>query len=104
MLNTAPGKTGGLLINKKGISISLVNAASPPGSIIQTSQTVKQTIMKYIIILVLLIAVVLNGLTAYQLFQHASYDLSSLMIYASYLSIVMSIYVLTVSRKKSLTH
>ena len=60
--------------------------------------------MKYIITFVLLIAVVLNGLTGYQLFQHANYDLSSLMIYASYLSIVMSIYVLTVSRKKPLKH
>jgi L-asparagine transporter-like permease len=57
--------------------------------------------MKYVITLVLLIAVVLNGLTGYHFFQHSHYDLSSLMIVASYLSIVMSIYVLTVGRRKS---
>ena len=57
--------------------------------------------MKYIIALVLLTAVVLNGLTGYHFFQHSVYELSSLMIYASYLSIVMSIYVLTVSKRKT---
>ncbi len=56
--------------------------------------------MKYIITLVLLIAVVVNGLTGYELFRSANYDLSSLMIIASYMSIVMSIYVLTVSKRK----
>jgi hypothetical protein len=56
--------------------------------------------MRYIITLVLLIAVVLNGLTGYHFFQHTSYNLSSLMIIASYLSIVMSIYVLTVGKRK----
>jgi hypothetical protein len=58
--------------------------------------------MRYLITLVLLIAVVLNGLTGYHFFQHSHYDLSSLLIIASYLSIVMSIYVLTVSRRKSI--
>ncbi|GGA95052.1 hypothetical protein [Puia dinghuensis] len=57
--------------------------------------------MKYIITLVLLIAVVLNGLIGYRLFQHSNYNVSSLLIIASYLSIVMSIYVLTVSRTRS---
>jgi hypothetical protein len=57
--------------------------------------------MKYIITLVLLIAVVLNGLTGYRFFQHSAYGLSNLMIISSYLSIVMSIYVLTVSKRRS---
>ena len=57
--------------------------------------------MKYLITILLLIAVVLNGLTGYHFFINTNYNLSSLMIYASYLSIVMSIYVLTVSKRKS---
>jgi hypothetical protein len=57
--------------------------------------------MKYVITLVLLIAVVLNGLTGYHLFRNADYNLSDLMIIASYMSIVMSIYVLTVSKRKA---
>ncbi|HEY4108254.1 hypothetical protein [Puia sp.] len=56
--------------------------------------------MKYLISLVLLIAVVLNGLTGYHFFTHTNYNMSSLMVLASYLSIVMSIYVLTVSKRK----
>ncbi|HXB09676.1 MAG TPA: hypothetical protein VNW04_21265 [Puia sp.] len=56
--------------------------------------------MKYLLTIVLLIAVVLNGLTGYHFFTHSNYDMSSLMIIASYLSIVMSIYVLTVSSRK----
>ncbi|HLZ87795.1 MAG TPA: hypothetical protein VKQ52_11160 [Puia sp.] len=62
------------------------------------------SLTKYMLFFVLLIAVVLNGLTGYHLFQHSNYDLSSLMIIASYLSIVMSIYVLTVSRRKPAIH
>lgn len=60
--------------------------------------------MRYLITLLLLIAVVVNGLTGYRFFRTSSYDLSSVMIIASYLSIVMSIYVLTVSRRKPLIH
>jgi len=59
--------------------------------------------MKYIIALVLLIAVVLNGLTGYHFFQNSVYEMSSLMVISSYLSIVMSIYVLTMSKRKSIT-
>ena len=58
--------------------------------------------MKYVIALVLVIAVVLNGLTGYHLFESSVYNLSSLMIIASYLSIVFSIYVLTMSKRKSI--
>jgi len=57
--------------------------------------------MKYIITLVLLAAVVLNGITGYHLFRSESYSLSNLMIISSYLSIVMSIYVLTVSKRRN---
>ena len=57
--------------------------------------------MKYLITLLLLIAVVLNGLTGYHFFMHTDYAVSNLLIIASYLSIVMSIYVLTVSKRKA---
>lgn len=57
--------------------------------------------MKYIITLVLLVAVVLNGITGYHLFRSESYNLSNLMIISSYLSIVMSIYVLTMSKRRN---
>lgn len=57
--------------------------------------------MKYVITLLLLIGVVINGLTGYSFFRTASYDLSSLLIVASYLSIVFSIYVLTTGKKKT---
>jgi len=57
--------------------------------------------MKYIIALILLIAVVLNGLTSYHLFENSVYGLSNLMIISSYLSIVFSIFVLTMSKRKS---
>jgi hypothetical protein len=59
-------------------------------------------VTKYIIALVLLIAVVLNGLTGYHLFENSAYNLSSLMIISSYLSIVFSIYVLTMSKRRSI--
>jgi hypothetical protein len=59
-------------------------------------------VTKYIIALVLLIAVVLNGLTGYHLFQNSVYNLSSLMIIASYLSIVLTIFVLTMNKRKSI--
>ena len=57
--------------------------------------------MKYVITLLLLIGVVINGLTGYSYFRTASYDLSSLLIVASYLSIVFSIYVLTTGKRKT---
>ncbi|HVU94640.1 MAG TPA: hypothetical protein VHE34_05420 [Puia sp.] len=57
--------------------------------------------MKYVIALILLIAVVLNGLTSYHLFENSVYGLSNLMIISSYLSIVFSIFLLTMSKRKS---
>ncbi|HEY6902528.1 MAG TPA: hypothetical protein VI233_17845 [Puia sp.] len=56
--------------------------------------------MKLILILIALISVVVNGLNSYHLFRVSSYDLSSLLIIASYLSIVMGIYVLTTKKAK----
>ena len=56
---------------------------------------------KYVITLFLLIGVVLNGLTGYQFFRNSNYDMSSLLVIASYLSIVMSIYMLTVAKRNS---
>ena len=58
--------------------------------------------MKYIIALILLIAVVLNGITSYHLFENSVYGLSNLMIISSYLSIVFSIFVLTMSKRRSI--
>jgi uncharacterized membrane protein len=57
--------------------------------------------MKYLITFLLLVAVVLNGFTGYHFFMHTDYALSNLMVLSSYLSIVMSIYVLTVSKRKA---
>lgn len=57
------------------------------------------TIMKYVIAVLFLIAVVVNGLTGYRLFRSSEYDLSSLLIISSYASIVGSIYFLTMKRK-----
>ena len=56
--------------------------------------------MKYVIAILLLIAVVINGLTGYHLFKVEEYDLSHLLIIASYASIVGSIYLLTVGNRK----
>jgi hypothetical protein len=58
--------------------------------------------MKFVIIALLLVAFVVNGFTGYRLFRAESYDLSDIMIIASYFSIVFSIYVLTTRRKKTL--
>lgn len=55
-----------------------------------------------IITLILLIAVVANGLTGYELFRSYKYDLSHLLIIASYASIVGTIYYLTVYRQRRL--
>ena len=57
--------------------------------------------MKVLITLILLISIVVNGLTSYHLFRASSYDLSSLLIIASYLSIVLGIYVVTMRKPKT---
>ena len=59
--------------------------------------------MKYIIAILLLIAVITNGLTGYRLFENSKYDLSHLLIIASYACIVGSIYLLTVYRQRKIS-
>jgi hypothetical protein len=54
--------------------------------------------MKFAIIAFLTVAFVVNGLTGYRLFRASSYDLSDIMIIASYLSLVFIIYVMTTRR------
>lgn len=56
--------------------------------------------MKYAMAALLLIAVVANGLTGYHLFRATQYNLSDLLIIASFASIVGSIYFLTVYRQR----
>jgi len=57
--------------------------------------------MKILITLIMLVSIVVNGLTSYHLFRASSYDLSSLLIIASYLSIVLAIYVVTMRKQKT---
>jgi hypothetical protein len=57
--------------------------------------------MKVLITLILLVSIVVNGLTSYHFFRASSYDLSSLLIIASYLSIVLGIYVVTMRKPKT---
>lgn len=57
--------------------------------------------MKYLIALIMLISIVVNGLTSYRFFKVSSYDLSSLLVIVSYLSIVLGIYALTMHRQKA---
>ena len=57
--------------------------------------------MKLLITLLMLTSIVVNGMTSYHLFRASSYDLSSLLIIASYLSIVLGIYVVTMRKPKA---
>ncbi|WP_431209316.1 hypothetical protein ACQ86N_24355 [Puia sp. P3] len=57
--------------------------------------------MKLLIILLMLTSIVVNGMTSYHLFRASSYDLSSLLIIASYLSIVLAIFVVTMRKPKA---
>jgi hypothetical protein len=56
--------------------------------------------MKYIITLLLLIAVAAIGFIGFRLFQSAQYDLSNLFVATTYAGIVATIYLLTVYRKQ----
>ena len=64
-------------------------------------RTLQTKFMKFAIIVLLLVAFVVNGFTGYRLFRAESYDLSDLMIIASYFSIVFSIYVLTTRKSRA---
>jgi len=56
--------------------------------------------MKALITFILLISVIVSGFASYQLFRQSDYNVSALLTITSYLSIVMSIYALTVTSKK----
>lgn len=57
-------------------------------------------VMKYVITLILLIAIAAVGFTGFRLFQDSHYDLSNLLVASSYAGIVGTIYMLTVYRKQ----
>jgi uncharacterized membrane protein HdeD (DUF308 family) len=57
--------------------------------------------MKTLITFVMLIAMVATGLFSYHLFRQEAYNGSFLFIIASYLSIVLTIHVLSNTRKKT---
>ena len=54
--------------------------------------------MKTLITLLLLISMVITGLMSYHLFRLSDYNVSAVLTYASYFSIVLGIYALTVRR------
>ena len=56
--------------------------------------------MKTLITLLLLITMVITGLMSYRLFRLSDYNVSAVLTYASYFSIVLGIYALTVRRSK----
>jgi hypothetical protein len=56
--------------------------------------------MKTLITLLLLISMVITGLMSYRLFRLSDYNISAVLTYASYFSIVLGIYALTVRRSK----
>lgn len=58
-------------------------------------------VSKLLITLLMLTSIVVNGMTSYHLFRASSYDLSSLLIIASYLSIVLGIFVVTMRKPKA---
>ena len=63
----------------------------------------KTGITKYVIAILFLIAVVANGFTGYKLFRATDYDLSHLLVLASYACIVGSIYFLTVYKQRRIS-
>jgi hypothetical protein len=64
----------------------------------------KITFMKTLITIALLIAMVVSGLTSLHFFKETDYDLSSLLIITTYLSIVFGIYIATMGRRKTIGH
>lgn len=59
--------------------------------------------MKALISFLLMIAVVVFGITSYKLFRDFDYNASALLTITAYLSMVMSIYAITVTTKKIVT-
>ena len=58
--------------------------------------------MKLLITFVLMIAIVASGLSSLHFFRASDYDLSSLLIITTYLSIVFAIFVATTHRRQAL--
>ena len=58
--------------------------------------------MKTLISILLLISVVVSGITSYHLFRQSNYDVSAVLTITSYLSIVFSIYALSMRNKKAM--
>jgi len=47
---------------------------------------------------------VVSGLTSLHFFKETDYDLSSLLVITTYLSIVFGIYVVTMGKRKTIVH
>jgi uncharacterized membrane protein YfcA len=60
--------------------------------------------MKLLITIAFLIAMTVSGLTSLHFFKETDYDLSSLLIIMTYISIVLGIYVATTGKRKIITH
>jgi hypothetical protein len=60
--------------------------------------------MKFLITILLLVTMVASGLTSLHFFRETDYDLSSLLVITTYLSMVFGIYMLTVYDRKRLSH
>jgi L-asparagine transporter-like permease len=61
-------------------------------------------VTKFLITSALLITMVVSGLTSLHFFKETDYDLSSLLVIATYLSIVFGIYVVTMGNGKAVRH
>ena len=59
--------------------------------------------MKILITFALIIIMVVSGLTSLYFFRASDYDLSHVLVIATYLSIVFGIYELTVGERKKLS-
>jgi hypothetical protein len=60
--------------------------------------------MKFLITTLLLVTMVASGLTSLHFFRETDYDLSSLLVITTYLSMVFGIYMLTAYHRKRLSH
>jgi hypothetical protein len=63
----------------------------------------KNKIMKILITFALIIVMVVSGLTSLYFFRASDYDLSHVLVIATYLSIVFAIYELTVGGRKNIS-
>jgi len=66
-----------------------------------TAKKTNMNVSKTLISLLLLISVVVSGITSYHLFRQSNYNVSSVLIIASYLSMVFSIYALSMRSRKT---